>query len=105
MTGLALSFNHPWLLCQISTFRFARKGRLPYNLVSFLDDAHRLGLLRAIGPIYQFRHAELHDHLASDYSSAGSEILAAPTTPRQGARSAHSVLLTNHAGPVGSRHM
>jgi hypothetical protein len=67
-TGLALSFNHPWLLCQISTFRLARKGRLPRNLVSFLDDAHRLGLLRAIGPIYQFRHAELHDHLAADYS-------------------------------------
>jgi hypothetical protein len=68
-TGLALTFNHPWLLCQISTFRLARKGRLPYNLVSFLDDAHRLGLLRAIGPIYQFRHAELHDHLAADYSA------------------------------------
>jgi hypothetical protein len=27
-----------------------------------LDDCHRLGLLRAVGPIYQFRHAELHDY-------------------------------------------
>ena len=92
VTGLPLSFNHPWLLCQISTFRLARKGRLPYNLVSFLDDAHRLGLLRAIGPIYQFRHAELHDHLAADYSSAGAATLSAPTTPPPSARSAHSVL-------------
>jgi hypothetical protein len=30
----------------------------------FLDHAHRLGLLRAVGPVYQFRHAALHDHLA-----------------------------------------
>jgi hypothetical protein len=33
----------------------------------FLDDAHRLGLLHAVGPVYQFRHAELHDHLAATY--------------------------------------
>jgi hypothetical protein len=34
--------------------------------MSFLDDAHRLGLLRAVGPVYQFRHAALHDHLAPE---------------------------------------
>jgi ketosteroid isomerase-like protein len=33
----------------------------------FLDDAHRLGLLRTVGPIYQFRHAELQDHFAEAY--------------------------------------
>jgi hypothetical protein len=33
--------------------------------MSFLDDAHRLGLLRTVGPIYQFRHAELQDHLTA----------------------------------------
>jgi hypothetical protein len=38
--------------------------RLPLRLMRFLDDAHRLGLLRAVGPTYQFRHAELQDHLA-----------------------------------------
>ncbi|MGW3820473.1 hypothetical protein [Streptomyces sp. NPDC005046] len=32
--------------------------------MAFLDDAHRLGLLRTVGPVYQFRHAELQDHLA-----------------------------------------
>ena len=30
----------------------------------FLDDAHRLGLLRAVGPLYQFRHVELQAYLA-----------------------------------------
>jgi hypothetical protein len=33
----------------------------------FLDDAHRLGLLHAVGPRYQFRHAQLQDHLAATY--------------------------------------
>ncbi|MDF5754668.1 hypothetical protein [Spongiactinospora sp. TRM90649] len=36
---------------------------LPWRLMRFLDDAHRVGLLRAVGPVYQFRHAELRDHL------------------------------------------
>jgi len=53
----------------IATRRLARTGRLPRALMPFLDDAHRLGLLRAVGPIYQFRHAELQDHLAATYHS------------------------------------
>jgi len=40
---------------------------LPRKLIPFLDDCHRLGLLRAVGPIYQFRHAEFQDYLAADY--------------------------------------
>jgi hypothetical protein len=27
----------------------------------------RLSLLRTVGPVYQFRHAELQDHLADTY--------------------------------------
>ena len=43
-------------------------GRLPGDLVTFLDDAHRLGLLRSVGTtVYQFRHAEFQDHLVRDY--------------------------------------
>lgn len=38
--------------------------RMPWRLMRFLDDAHRLGLLRTIGPDYQFRHAALQEHLA-----------------------------------------
>ena len=72
MTGLTVTGHHSRLFCDITTLRLARKGRLPRNLMPFLDDAHRLGLLRAVGPIYQFRHADLHDHLADDYSAAHS---------------------------------
>ena len=38
--------------------------RLPFHSIGFLDDAYRLGLLRIVGPVYQFRHAALQDHLA-----------------------------------------
>jgi GTPase SAR1 family protein len=40
------------------------RRRIPLRLLSFLDDAHRLGILRQAGPVYQFRHAKLQDRLA-----------------------------------------
>ncbi|MFI7360879.1 hypothetical protein ACIBO4_01815 [Streptomyces sp. NPDC050149] len=36
----------------------------PVRMAAFLDDAHRRNLLRAIGPVYQFRHARLQERLA-----------------------------------------
>src|SRR5262249_15360641 len=44
-------------------------GRLPWRVVGFLDDAHRRGVLRQVGAVYQFRHARLQDYLAADRSS------------------------------------
>jgi uncharacterized protein YqfA (UPF0365 family) len=38
--------------------------RAPWRMMRFLDDAHRAGLLRRVGPYYQFRHAKLRDRLA-----------------------------------------
>ncbi|MFI9557354.1 NACHT domain-containing protein [Nonomuraea endophytica] len=58
--GLVAGRHHAWMAFVIAS----GTGRIPRGLMSFLDDAHRLGLLRAVGPIYQFRHAELQDHLA-----------------------------------------
>ena len=43
----------------------ALRGYLPWRLLGFLDDAHRLGVLRQTGAVYQFRHALLHDHLTA----------------------------------------
>jgi NACHT domain len=37
----------------------------PVPLMAFLEDAHRLGVLRQIGAYYQFRHASLQDWLAA----------------------------------------
>ncbi|MFI5961429.1 hypothetical protein ACIA8J_04610 [Streptomyces asoensis] len=36
----------------------------PVRLVHFLEDARRRNLLRATGPVYQFRHARLQERLA-----------------------------------------
>ncbi|WP_125644945.1 hypothetical protein [Nonomuraea sp. WAC 01424] len=63
--------RHAWLAFTIATAWLALKRRLPWRIMDFLDDAHRLGLLRAVGPVYQFRHAALHDHLAVTDIQAG----------------------------------
>ncbi|MET8162271.1 NACHT domain-containing protein [Sphaerisporangium sp. NPDC005289] len=63
--GLTVGDHHAWLAYQITAWRLARARRTPRALMAFLDDAHRLGLLRTVGPVYQFRHADLQDHLAA----------------------------------------
>jgi hypothetical protein len=52
-------------LVAVSVLRF--RGRVPLRLMRFLDDAHRLGLLREAGPAFQFRHAQVQDRLAQRY--------------------------------------
>jgi hypothetical protein len=52
-----------------SVLPFGLKRRTPFRLMRFLDDAHRLGLLRQVGAVYQFRHAALQDHLAARHRS------------------------------------
>jgi hypothetical protein len=80
--GLASGGHHAWMAYLIATHRLARAGRLPRALMPFLDDAHRLGLLRAVGPAYQFRHAELHDHLAATYHHTGITTIPGNPTPK-----------------------
>ncbi|MFB4277437.1 hypothetical protein ACBJ59_19255 [Nonomuraea sp. MTCD27] len=63
--GLVAGRHHAWLACLVAMVRLAVTGRLPWRVMRFLDDVHRLGLLRTVGPVYQFRHADLHDHLAA----------------------------------------
>ncbi|WP_330335856.1 hypothetical protein [Streptomyces sp. NBC_00557] len=46
--------------------------RLPWRLPLFLQDAHKRGVLRRVGPIYQFRHAQLQEHLAGPRSRRGA---------------------------------
>lgn len=56
------------VLIHLSTIGYlAARGRMPLQLMAFLDDAHRIGLLRAVGPIYQFRHAEFQEHLVASF--------------------------------------
>ncbi|WP_090935767.1 NACHT domain-containing protein [Nonomuraea jiangxiensis] len=62
--GLLFGRHHAWAVCVIVLCRLALTGRLPFRLMPFLDDMHRLGILRAVGPIYQFRHERLRAHLS-----------------------------------------
>ncbi|MFI5683020.1 NACHT domain-containing protein [Streptomyces sp. NPDC051636] len=43
----------------------ALRRRLPWHLMSFLDDAHTRGILRRSGTAYQFRHPRLQQRLAA----------------------------------------
>lgn len=53
----AFAFTRLWL---------ALRGQLPLRLMRFLDDAHRRGVLRQSGTVYQFRHERLHNHIATE---------------------------------------
>ncbi|MFI6744362.1 NACHT domain-containing protein [Nonomuraea sp. NPDC050451] len=65
ISGLIVGNRHAWLACTIAVAGLAVVRRLPWRIMDFLDDAHRVGLLRTVGPVYQFRHAAMHDHLAA----------------------------------------
>jgi hypothetical protein len=42
------------------------RRQLPLRLLTFLNDAHRLGIVHQSGPVYQFRHERLQDHLTQN---------------------------------------
>jgi len=62
--GLMAATPKAWgrfVMCRVF---LASRGRQPWRLMSFLDDAHRRGVLRQAGAVYQFRHIELQQRLA-----------------------------------------
>jgi hypothetical protein len=61
---VAASIQSAWLPFVVARWWFALRRRLPPGLMSFLDRAHRAGVLRSVGGYYQFRHVELQRRLA-----------------------------------------
>jgi hypothetical protein len=53
-----------WSRWQITCASLAASRRLPWRMMRFLEDAHRRGVLRQAGAMYQFRHLELQRRLA-----------------------------------------
>ncbi|MEV7908430.1 hypothetical protein AB0P04_43240, partial [Streptomyces anulatus] len=47
LSALSVGEHHAWVAYLIATHRLAYRRLLPRDLMAFLDDAHRLGLLRA----------------------------------------------------------
>jgi hypothetical protein len=65
LLGFVLAvMSRNWWWFTVARAWLAMRGRLPYRLLEFLEDAHKLGVLRQVGARYQFRHARIQDHLA-----------------------------------------
>jgi len=60
----------------------ATSGLLPWSIMGFLEDAHRRGVLRQVGAVYQFRHIELQHRLANRVTS-GEEMNSPPILPAE----------------------
>ncbi len=66
---IALGYAAAWLLLSAyARFTAARlvlaaRGKLPWRLFAFLDDARDRGVLRQYGAVHQFRHRHLQRHL------------------------------------------
>ncbi|MFG2819268.1 NACHT domain-containing protein [Kitasatospora sp. NPDC048365] len=106
--GALVGRQHAWLAYLTAVFRLSFDGVLPRRLMVFLDDAHRLGLLRSVGPWYQFRHAEFHDHLGVRHSPgaptpplplAAPAVATAPPPPRRDPARLRPVRLATLATP------
>ncbi|MGW5691187.1 NACHT domain-containing protein [Streptomyces asiaticus] len=67
--ALSLSAWGQWLA--LARIWLPLTGRLPWKLITFLDDACERGVLRKVGAVYQFRHAQLQDHLTVSLAGPG----------------------------------
>ncbi|GDY29504.1 hypothetical protein GTS_11370 [Gandjariella thermophila] len=74
LAGFVLSVvSHGWWRFVVARAWLALRGRLPWRLMAFLADAHRLGLLRQSGTRYEFAHARMQDRLAEWPTPGGAE--------------------------------
>ena len=62
--GVGVSFSEAWPSYEVARIWLALRRHLPWPLMGFLADAHRRGVLRQAGAVYQFRHIELQHRLA-----------------------------------------
>lgn len=68
VVGLLVVLPKAWGSFVFSRVWLALRGQMPWDLVTFLIDAHQRGVLRQAGGVYQFRHAMLQDYLAEHAS-------------------------------------
>jgi hypothetical protein len=64
-----IGFSEAFRAC-LAFVELRRSAGSPVRLLRFLEDARNRGLLRTVGPIYQFRHASLQDLLAGRPSTS-----------------------------------
>ena len=97
--GLTVCLARAWGASVVTRAWLAARGSTPLRLMRFLDDAHRRGVLRQVGAVYQFRHARLEERLAAraPQSSGRGASLSRPRRVRRQAPAADRVLEV--AGP------
>ncbi|SFR29089.1 NACHT domain-containing protein [Lentzea waywayandensis] len=54
-----------WGKFAVARAYFAMAGRFPLRLRKFLIESHKRGILRRVGPMYEFRHASLQNRLSA----------------------------------------
>jgi hypothetical protein len=89
--GLVIGLTYPQSWSSSLAFaQLAASDRTPLRLMGFLEDARSRGVLRTVGPIYQFRHAQLQDRLAASEpptaKGPGEPCLAAERTAAPAAK-------------------
>ncbi|MFG2053068.1 NACHT domain-containing protein [Micromonospora sp. NPDC048930] len=62
--GMMVYATSAWAQFVLARLWLAYRGLTPLRLMTFLQDAHKLGVLRQVGSQYQFRHALLQERLA-----------------------------------------
>ena len=61
--GMMVHTTSAWAQLVLARLWLSYRGWTPLRLMTFLQDAHKLGVLRQVGPLYQFRHALLQERL------------------------------------------
>jgi hypothetical protein len=81
--GIVLGAIYPetWTT-SLACAQLAIRQRTPIQLIQFLDDARDRDVLRTVGPVYQFRHARLQDHLAKQVTTNSTRTMSAGKTSR-----------------------
>ncbi|MEV5886579.1 hypothetical protein AB0L74_28410 [Streptomyces sp. NPDC052020] len=78
--GLLAVSSTAYFAYRETSLRLAAARRLPRQPVAFMEDARLLHVLRQVGPVYQFCHAEFQDRLVSGVTAPGDP--AQPGTAR-----------------------
>ncbi|MDT3444492.1 hypothetical protein [Pseudofrankia sp. BMG5.37] len=66
--GCTIGASDAWRTALV--FIQLRRSGIPVDGMCFLEKAHDRRILRTVGPLYQFRHPNLQDHLAQWYIDA-----------------------------------
>ncbi|MGH9206814.1 MAG: hypothetical protein ACRD1G_09685, partial [Acidimicrobiales bacterium] len=65
----------------LASVQLWRRGEAPVRLLRFLEDARERQVLRTVGQVYQFRHAQLQDRLAPMGADSAQAQQFVPSVP------------------------